>query len=234
MAKNYYVILGISSNTTQTDIKAAYRRLAKEFHPDYYGQNNAPFQIIHEAYSVLSDPKSRRSYDDSIQSSTRKQQAQHAEPVRDFYRETVEPLVPDENTTSFAGRSPRKTLHHFWSAGDRMYDDRYSGTFKGHRQRENIPFKGITIEVTLSPAQAQRGGAVRLRIPVQVRCPSCSGYAFSRYNNCRRCNGEGILPGEKTIMLRYPAGIRDNQMLQFMQESSNTGKSSITAFFRIR
>ena len=63
MPKNYYIILGIPSKSSQEEIKSAYRRLAKEFHPDRYGDNNSPFLNVQEAYSVLSDPVRRRAYD---------------------------------------------------------------------------------------------------------------------------------------------------------------------------
>ncbi|TKB25134.1 J domain-containing protein [Desulfopila sp. IMCC35006] len=234
MRKNYYVILGIPSNATQSDIKAAYRRLAKEFHPDHYGQNPTPFQVIHEAYSILSDPQSRRSYDDSIQYSAGERQTRRAEPVHNFHRETVEPLVPDENTTFYGGRSPRKVFRYFRPAFDRIYDDQFSGTILGHRQPENIPVDGRTIEIILSPAQAQRGGTVPLRIPVRIRCPACSGYGYSRYSHCRRCHGAGVLPGEKTMALRYPAGIRENQMVRFGPGAPDTGKIIFTVVFKIR
>jgi molecular chaperone DnaJ len=234
MPKNYYVILGIPANSTQTDIKAAYRRLAKEFHPDYYGKNPGPFQVIHEAYSILSDPKSRRSYDDSIQYSPRSHQPQHVDPVWRYERQTVEPLIPDEEMTFLDRMSPQKSFHHFWSAFDSMFDDQYFGTFKERLQQEHTPFQGITIEITLSPAQAQRGGNVRLNVPFQMRCPSCSRYGVSRYYNCWRCNGTGVISGEKTVMLSYPAGITENHTIQFTQSPSGTGKMNITAVFKIR
>ena len=234
MPKNYYVILGIPSNSTQTDIKAAYRRLAKEFHPDYYGKNQAPFQVIHEAYSVLRDPKTRRSYDDSIQYSPKRRQSQHVEPVWQYHSETVEPLVPDANTTLRNRMSPQKSFHHFWSLFDSMYDDQYFSTFRDHRQQEDMSFRGITIEITLSPEQAQQGGNVRLNVPFQMRCPSCSRYEMSRYHNCWRCNGAGVLSGEKTVMVSYPAGIQENHTLQFSQGPSSTGQLNITAVFKIR
>lgn len=63
MPKNYYLVLGITSDATLDDIKEAYRRLAKEFHPDHYGDNHSPFLAIQEAYSVLSDPVRRRTHD---------------------------------------------------------------------------------------------------------------------------------------------------------------------------
>jgi DnaJ-class molecular chaperone len=68
MPKNYYLILGITSDATLDDIKDAYRRLAKEFHPDHYGKNHSPFLAIQEAYSVLSDPIKRQNHDLTVSS----------------------------------------------------------------------------------------------------------------------------------------------------------------------
>jgi DnaJ-class molecular chaperone len=60
--KNYYQILGIAPNASADDIKRAYRKLASQHHPDK-GGDTARFQEIQEAYSVLSDPGKRESYD---------------------------------------------------------------------------------------------------------------------------------------------------------------------------
>ncbi len=63
MAKNYYLILGITADATKEDIKAAFRRRAMELHPDRSGLGSGPFQEAQEAYSVLADPDRRRRYD---------------------------------------------------------------------------------------------------------------------------------------------------------------------------
>jgi len=60
MPKNYYIILGISTDSSQQEIKSAYRRLAKAFHPDIYKEKHSPFPVIQEAYAVLSDPQRRQ------------------------------------------------------------------------------------------------------------------------------------------------------------------------------
>ncbi len=87
MPQDYYLVLGITENASQADIKEAYRRLAKEYHPDHYKGNHRPFQAIQEAYSVLSDPARRRQHD---------LQAHDQKPVprRDPFSAPLEPLVP--------------------------------------------------------------------------------------------------------------------------------------------
>lgn len=63
--RNYYDILGIGRDATQSEIKAAYRKLAKKYHPDSSSgseEDKARFQEIQEAYSVLSDPEKRKQY----------------------------------------------------------------------------------------------------------------------------------------------------------------------------
>ncbi len=66
MAKSYYAILGISSSAKADEIKAAYRRLTKEFHPDNYSGGSDIFQQIQEAYSILSNNQKRKQYDQNL------------------------------------------------------------------------------------------------------------------------------------------------------------------------
>jgi curved DNA-binding protein len=63
--KDYYKIMGVSRNVTQEDLKKAYRKLAREFHPDVSKAPNAEqrFKEINEAYEVLKDPEKRAAYD---------------------------------------------------------------------------------------------------------------------------------------------------------------------------
>lgn len=63
MQKNYYLILGITSDANLAEIKAAFRRRAMELHPDHSGLESGPFLEALEAYGVLSDPVRRRDYD---------------------------------------------------------------------------------------------------------------------------------------------------------------------------
>jgi DnaJ-class molecular chaperone len=65
MNGNYYTVLGLLPMATPAQIKAAYRRKAKRFHPDMRGGSAQVFARLSEAYAVLSHPERRRAYDES-------------------------------------------------------------------------------------------------------------------------------------------------------------------------
>ncbi len=63
---NYYEVLGVSRNASQSEIKNAYRKLAKERHPDQRGGSADQFSLLQEAHTVLSDPNRRRQHDEAL------------------------------------------------------------------------------------------------------------------------------------------------------------------------
>ncbi|GAB6192619.1 DnaJ domain-containing protein [Desulfocastanea catecholica] len=233
MPQDYYVILGIPADSTQTDIKAAYRRLAKEFHPDYYGQNHEPFQVVQEAYSVLSDPESRRIYDESLQDTPRKYQARNVQPVHRSYHETIEPLVPGRDAHFSNRHFPDRSFYHPHTPINSIFDQ-FFGTSRSRQQLETSRAEDITVEVSLTPAQAQSGGRLRLQVPIRMPCPACHGKGYSRYATCHHCHGAGVLSGQKTVVLPYPAGIRKDHSLQFVLRPSPAGEISLNVLFRIK
>jgi curved DNA-binding protein CbpA len=97
MPKNYYLALGLQSNATPVEIKDAYRRLAKEFHPDHYGEDDSHFRAVQEAYSVLSDPVRRRNHDRMTQERIPETRKTHpyATNMKAFKGE-IEPLIPEQ------------------------------------------------------------------------------------------------------------------------------------------
>lgn len=96
---NYYKLLGVDRAESRQGIHTAYRRLAKQCHPDLVGEDSKEkFQGIQEAYEVLSDPDKRKHYDASIDTGPRREKS-HIEPeplVSSPFRSRVtypEPLV---------------------------------------------------------------------------------------------------------------------------------------------
>jgi curved DNA-binding protein CbpA len=66
MAKSYFAILGISPDATADEIRSAYRRLVKEFHPDHYAGESDRFREVQEAYAVLGNSRKQREYERDI------------------------------------------------------------------------------------------------------------------------------------------------------------------------
>ncbi len=214
MPKNYYIILGIPADSSHSDIKSAYRRLAKEYHPDYYAESNSPFQAIQEAYSVLSDPSQRKQYDDSL-SVLRARKGQRSEAIqRGFSRVKTEPLVPEPHQAEPLTPRAADISRSMASGLESLLGDFFntaSSSWAYDRGRNDYE----DMEVLLTADQAQRGGHIRVHLPVQVRCPSCQGWAGCGLQECWRCFGTGFLRGEVPLFLNYPPGIPDNHVVEF-------------------
>lgn len=231
MPKNYYIILGIPKNSSQEDIREAYRRLAKEFHPDHYGKNQAPFQIIQEAYSVLSNPKSRKSYDHSLQPKSTVSTSARDCSAEVYANEPIEPLIPDGDTRFRNLNASSRFFHQQSSVFDDMFGGLVVENIRSYDPEMMLP-QDILIEISLSPIQAQLGGSARVDLPIQYNCPSCHRYPRHSFA-CRRCNGTGILRGEKPVFISYPPGTRNNQVIKFTLKSINAREIFLNAIFKI-
>lgn len=217
MPKNYYIILGIPATSTQEDIKGAYRRLAKEYHPDYYGKNHSPFQIIQEAYSVLSDPVRRQAYD--LRRQTQRVASQHkikVEPMRSYPTEKLEPLISDRGPIDLEETMSIRSFERYKPSFDDLVDRLFSSFIK-RRQVEKRP-ENPSFIVTLTPEQAFRGGQVRVKVPVKIRCPGCNGYGGVGFYECWSCRGAGFMNSEYPVLIGFPPGISDNHVEQFSLE----------------
>ena len=114
MAKSYFAILGISSGATGDEIRSAYRRLAKEFHPDHYEGGSERFQDIQEAYSVIGNSRRRREYEQNIRKVSPKT------PLRHTYYLEPEPLIPEENPVDLCEVSPVRSFQSFTPSFDEI------------------------------------------------------------------------------------------------------------------
>lgn len=232
MPKNYYIILGVPSNSSQADIKAAYRRLVKEFHPDHFGKNHSPFLGIQEAYSVLSDPVRRRSYDSSLQEShkVRKEHIQ-PKPFQKNLKEDIEPLIPEQEPVDLGHVSLMRSFDEYWPSFDDLFDRIFRNFSDIHTKGEKP--EDLTVVIKLTPEQAFRGGHVRLSVPAKVRCPNCRGRGGVGLYECWRCSGTGSLTGEYPVMVSYPPGILDNHSVQLSLDCYGIQNLYLTVNFRI-
>ncbi len=109
MAKSYYTILGITSDASNSEIRSAYRRLAKAYHPDHYPGSSRMFRDIQEAYAVLGDQEQRLRYEQN------QRLAQPAPPVRTQPQPRPEPLIPEQQPkpVDLGGISPIRSFRTF-------------------------------------------------------------------------------------------------------------------------
>jgi DnaJ-class molecular chaperone len=233
MPKDYYLVLGITSEATLDDIKDAYRKLAKAYHPDHYGENHSPFLAIQEAYSVLSDPIKRQTHDLEALNQKKKLNSRYGERIRSIRMGYVEPLIPDPETSMDLGTEP--FAGSFPSHGS-SFDELFDKIFYNFRQTsrpESKQKETVHVGINLTPEQALRGGQIKVALPGQLTCPSCSGQGRVGVYKCLRCNGDGILPGECPVIIPYPPRISNNHVVRMSLDTCGIKICYLTVHFRI-
>jgi DnaJ-class molecular chaperone len=233
MPKNYYIILGISTDSSQQEIKSAYRRLAKAFHPDIYKEKHSPFPVIQEAYAVLSDPQRRQDYDRQLRPRTTSRRQRTAEPLSATGRVDVEPLSPRQTPSPGRYRQPADFFQLHRPLFDTFIERLFGDT--GHRQHtaawnRTAP---LTVDVALTARQAASGGQLRLLLPARWLCPECGGSGPGGFFSCRRCGNAGAIDGEIPVVISFPAGIGEGHTTSYSLEHLGARHGAVTIRFRI-
>lgn len=231
MARNYYIILGIKPDATEEQIKSAYRRKAKELHPDYYGEDREPFQSVQEAYSVLSDPARRKAHDNDLDREKRLRSTQQRTPA---YRRhpKVEPLIPEERPVEVEDLSLPRSFLTYRPSFEELFDRLWSN-FSGLTRPKAETRENLTVEILLSAEQARQGGRVRIMIPAQLPCPTCRGRGWVGPFDCLRCSGTGVIRDEYPIELSYPPGVSNSYITQIPLDQFGIHNFYLTAYFRV-
>ena len=225
MAKSYFAILGISPHATVDEIRSAYRRLAKEFHPDHYSGSSRRFRDIQEAYSVLGNKRRRHEYERNIKKATRKTAVRPA-----FYPEP-EPLIPEDRPVDLGEISPVRSFQSSTPSFDEVFDWLWSN-FSDLVQPKSGRVENLTLEVKLTPQQARRGGNARILVPAQAVCPTCRGNGGVGFYECTRCAGEGVISGEMPISVSFPPGLARDHAVMIPLDRFGIRNVHMTVLFR--
>ncbi len=211
MPKNYYILLGLSPGASLEEVKCAYRRRAKELHPDYSGKSSEPFQEIQEAYSILGNPSRKEEYDqrlEKIRAARRPWPTPGVEPMIAPGSRPEPMRPPADSPVDWETASLTKSFWTYRPSLDELFDRLWSNFSQLSRPKDET-LQSLTVEIELSPDEASRGGQVRLLVPARAVCPSCGGAGGIGYYECWRCAGECILSGEYPLLVHFPPGIRD-------------------------
>ena len=225
MAKSYFAILGIPSGATTDEIRSAYRRLAKEFHPDRYEGDSERFRDIQEAYSVLGNTRRRREYERKISKVSLRRSLR-----RTRYPEP-EPLIPEERPIDMGEISPVRSFQSFTPSFDEIFDWLWKN-FSDLDQPKSDRFQNLTLEITLTHEQARRGGSARIMVPAQAVCPTCRGQGGVGFYECTRCAGEGIISGEMPVSVAFPPGLTKDHAVIVPLDRFGIRNTHITVLFR--
>ncbi|TMD88803.1 MAG: J domain-containing protein, partial [Chloroflexi bacterium] len=171
--KDYYQTLGVSRTASEKEIKSAYRRLARQYHPDVNKDPKATdrFKLINEAYEVLSDSKKRSKYDQMGADWERIEREQ--EFARQY--QTQAGGRPAGGAAGFGDFSDFFNTYFAGEAGG------FSGFgFEGARGRTATRERGEDIEhpIEITLEEAARGGERTIQTEVPETCPTCGGSGF--------------------------------------------------------
>ena len=199
--RDYYEVLGIGKNATDAEIKSAYRKLAKKYHPDLNPGNKEAeekFKEVNEANDVLSDPQKRQRYDQ-------------------FGFAGVDPNYAAANgggAGGFGGGFGGVDLGDIF--GD-IFGGGFGGGFSGFgggssTRTANAPRKGHDIQasVILTFEEAAHGCSKKITINRQDTCPDCGGTGAAKGpspETCPDCGGRGYVVTQQ----RTPFGVMQSQ-----------------------
>ncbi len=222
MATDFYSVLGVPKAASEKEIRSAFRRLARQWHPDVNPGNpeaEAKFKEINAAFEVIGDAEKRKKYDrygdqwmhaDQIEEMRRRQGAGGGFDPRGFGG----PGGPGGQTYQFSSEDGFDIGDLFGGGGARrgaggVFGDifrRASGRSKGHDAEADV-------RVTLEEAY---GGAKRT---IEVRageepCRVCGGTGQIASATCHVCRGTGVAAPLKRVEVTIPAGVKDGQRVR--------------------
>jgi DnaJ-class molecular chaperone len=218
--QDYYTTLGVARTATPDEIKRAYRRLAKEWHPDRHPPHKRKevedkFKGIAEANEVLSDPEKRKRYDAL---------GEHWRHGQDFQAPPggggggFRNVSPEEFARMFGGRAGGGMgggggFSDFFA---QMFGDMFQGQRAEGRGRARRAERGADAEaeIELRVGEALLGGKRPFGLRIRVPCETCDGDGQLGNRACPVCGGLGSSQREQNIELVIPKDARDGQVVR--------------------
>lgn len=219
--KDYYKILGVARGASADEIKKAFRKLARKYHPDLnLGDNKKKseekFKEINEAYEVLSDPEKRKKYD-TLGPNWQEQ-----------FGPTFNPR--SQRTYTYGGRTSPLDFDDMGSMGGTGGGSQFSDFFEtlfgrsnpsATRTRTDMHRRaGANIEqpVEVTLQEAYVGGIRTFNIQSTDVCPDCNGTGMPGGKSCPTCNGQGMIPRSKKLQVKIPVGVDNGSRIRVAGE----------------
>ena len=250
--QDYYELLGIQRTADPDTVKAAYRKLAKEHHPDRHKgctEQEARFKAINEAYDCLKDPQKRAAYDRFGKAAF--QNGGGPDPFGNGGFESFSDIF-----SSIFGEfvDPRQQHANPARGSDLRYDleltleEAYAGTesniaVEALAQCENCEGRGCANDTDCAKTCGACGGAGRVRAQqgffvVERGCPSCRGSGQVISDPCHVCVGEGRTLRRRNLSVKIPAGVDEGTRIRVAGEGEagvrNAPKGDLYIFVHMK
>ena len=239
MSLNFYEMLGVSKDASGDDIKKAYRKLAKKYHPDRNSSSEAAdqFKKVSAAYEVLSDPQKRKEYDNPRRSPFENMGFGPGfdDIFGDFFGQQRRPKQPP---------APKKGTNRGVEIVIDFKDSILGSTKEVRIQRMSkcgaCKGTGDTKETSIKTCTTCNGtGTVTLRqgmMAMQTTCHTCGGKGKIKVNPCRKCSGSGLTQEKVSVKVAIPDGISDGMRLRIAEKGDwgPAGFGDLIAMIRIR
>lgn len=224
--KDYYAILGVSRNATQQEIRSAYRKLARKYHPDLNKDDKdaaEKFKRVQEAYEVLSDPKKRERYDRLGQAWD---SAAAEEVFRNWFSQRSHGPFARGRTVVFESGDGADGFSDFFKMffGDSNLFDIFGDDFLGASPFDSLRSR-MSKGAGTSTWSAQSGQAdYEADVSISLR------EAYSGTSKQMTIPGDKFGLGTKTVEVKIPAGVRDGSRLRIRP----FGDAGPSVYLRIR
>jgi len=244
--KDYYKILGVPKGASEKEIKQAYRRLARKYHPDVNPgdkKSEDQFKEIGEAYAVLGDADKRKRYDQfgpSLRDGSfwrqgaANQQARNASRVYTTTRDYAKDFDAGGFGTGFSDFFEALFGQNFARArGGDGATATATGNGSAAHARAAEQLKGSDIEqpIEITLEEVATGGNRVFTMQVPELCPTCRGTALVNGRLCHTCQGAGTVNKTRRIEVKIPPGVRDGSRIRIRGEGNpgagNGGKGDL-------
>ena len=216
LANDYYKTLGIPRSADASDIKKAYRKLARKFHPDVNPGNDQAeqkFKEIQEAYAVLSDADKRKQYDTF--GTVDGDPTAGFDPFRRAQRRTGS-QGPEGFRVNFDG------MGGFQDLGD-IFGQFFGGARPGTSRQ--APRRGADQELAVEVgfADAVQGTTISLPVQRQLQCSTCGGSGMVQRRTCPSCHGAGVVISTEKMRVKVPEGVADGNRVRVAGKGADGG-----------